>query len=327
MHPRVQIVDGPLRAEIVPHLGAGLSGLWLEGTSGLIPLMRPAPADVEWFNALACYTLTPWCNRIAMASLTFQGRVYPMRADWVDGTAIHGIGKDHPWHVLDRSPVSASFLFRSQDVGRPNWPWTFESRIRYEVEAGSADRHGARDASHALHVELTTRNTDSTPMPYSCGFHPFYPQMGNSRIRLTTAPLERYPAVEMIPYGPPARERLCERFEQGTLLDLEPIDDVFRFTGTGYAGGVSDAASRRVRIELPTGADIDVETSPEFGHFVVFSGRGPKGNELDFACIEPVSAANDGCNLENKGVKCGVMVLTPGEATTARWTLRVRARG
>jgi aldose 1-epimerase len=71
-----------------------------------------------------------------------------------------------------------------------------------------------------------------------------------------------------------------------------------------------------------SGLTLAIEADPAlFRHLVVFIPPG-----LDFFCVEPVSNANDGFNLFERGVEgTGVRVLEPGESLRGEVRFRVVA--
>lgn len=308
---RVAIDTAGLHLEIDPDLGAGIAAFSLRRADGaLAPLMRRAPERPRWFNDLACYTLVPWCNRIAGARFMFRGREHTIRPDWPDGTAIHGDAKHRPWRVLDRSPVAARFGIDSRDFADANWPWPYAATVRYDL------------SDDALAIDLTVKNLGDSPMPAGMGLHPFWMRRpwttdADAVVRFNAA--GRYPATEMIPTGPARDDDLSRRFARGTTLEGLELDDVFACA----AGNGAPALMVRPwgSIAWPkSGVRLEVACLPAFGHAVVYSPSSPGG----WFCCEPVSMVNDGFNLVERGQKgTGVVVLEPGQAMTGRVEFRV----
>lgn len=317
---RVVIDTAALHLEIDPTLGAGIADFSLRrADGGLVPLMRRAPDRPRWFNDLACYTLVPWCNRIAGARFSIRGRGHTLRPDWPDGTAIHGDAKHRAWRVLDRSPVAARFGIDSRDFADANWPWPYGATIRYDL------------FDDALAIDLTVRNLGAEPMPAGLGLHPFWMRRlwsgdDDAVVRFDAA--GRYPATGMIPTGPAAAEDLSRRFASGTTLEGLDLDDVFACASATRESGERPWGS----IAWPgSGVRLEIGSSPAFGHAVVYSPPAPDGGAAprEWFCLEPVSMVNDGFNLMERGqAGTGVVVLEPGQAITGRVEFRVaRERG
>jgi aldose 1-epimerase len=281
-------------------LGAGIASFKLrKGDGSLVPLMRSAAPVTRWFNDLACYHLIPWSNRIAASRFTWRQRPCEVKPDWPDGTAIHGLTKDHPWRIVERTPISAILEFSSHDHAGLTYPWPFQASVRYEL------------FDEALGIRLELRNTDMTrPMPAGLGFHPFFPRSLDGRdeqVCVRYAPRGRYPADAMIPTGRPRPDEITEHLAAGRPLAALALDDVFL--------GSPDGAT----ITWPAGGvRITYECSEELGHAVLYTGL------PDSFCFEPVTMVNDGFNLASRGQPdTGVVELAPGQRLAANWTLRV----
>lgn len=300
----IEIESGPLRIGVLPSLGAGLTEFsWRDGSGTRRPLMRPAPQRPAWFNDLSCYLLAPWSNRIAGASFRYGGKERVLRADWPDGTAIHGDVKTRVWRILDRAPGSARLAYESSGVKDSNWPWRFGAEVRYEL---SDDR---------LRIDLAVRNAGSQPFPAGVGFHPFWQRTVNGHeARITLRTTGRYPCEKMIPTQPARADAVSRRLALGESLGTEFLDDCF----AGFDGAA--------RIEWgPLAAAF--ECSPRLGHAVVYSPvvDGVPGESF---CLEPVSMVNDGFRLKGKGWPgTGVREVAPGDELRVWWTVRVGLGG
>jgi len=297
----VTIESSSVRIGVLASMGAGMTELSVRGAAGeWVHLMRPAPERPTWFNDLACYSLAPWSNRISEARFRYGGRERVLRADWPDGTAIHGDVKSRAWRVLDRSPISARLGYESRSVPDSNWPWRYGAEVRYEV----------REA--AVQIELAVRNEGSQPFPAGLGFHPFWLKhvLGNeARVTLVTG--GRYPAERVIPTGPARRDSFSERLARGEHLGDDALDDVF----AGFDG--------QAKIEWG-GVAVEFECSPQLGHAVVYHPV-IDGRPGEYFCLEPVSMVNDGFKLKSKGWPgTGVREVAPGQELRVSWRMTVR---
>lgn len=306
--PRVTLENRRLRVVIEPALGGGVLEFSLRAPSGAyVPLWRPAPHGAAWWNDLASYALVPWCNRVAGGVFEFQGRRVELVRDWKDGTAIHGVVKDRPFHVLDRSPVSARLGFDSREhadcPGVGAWPWPFACALRYELD------------ELALWHDVSVVNLAPTPMPCGVGFHPYFMRtLWDPRddvvVRMNVA--GRYECEGMIPRGPARPDGVTAHLASGTPLGTLELDDVF---------GGSDG---RMSVTWPaSGVRASFECSPEFAHAVVYSPvdrSGSAARPVPHFCLEPVSMVNDGFNLLARGqAGTGVRVIEPGDTMHARF--------
>ncbi len=309
---RVVIDTARLHLEIEPDVGAGIADFSLRRRDGtLAPLMRRAPEPVTWFNDLACYSLVPWCNRIAGARFRFRGREHPLKPDWPDRTAIHGDARSRPWRVLDRSPVAARFTIDSRDFADTNWPWPYAATIRYDL------------FDDALVVDLSVRNSGESPMPAGLGLHPFWMRRlwADEDCQIRSSLRARYPAVGMIPTGSAREDEISRGLAIGRSLGGLELDDVF-------VCGEPSPESGWATIHWPrSGITLRMECSPNLRHAVVYSPA-VSGPSTAWFCLEPVSMVNDGFNLMEKGLAgTGVVVLGPGERMEARVAFCVGAEG
>jgi aldose 1-epimerase len=296
---RIRIQTDRLRLEIDPAVGAGVTDFSLRHAGAWQALMRPAPGR-PGFNDVGCYLLAPWSNRIAGARFVWRSREHALRADWPDGTAIHGLVKDRPWRIAERTPLTATLELDSRDQEDLAFPWAFSARVRYEV------------TSDALSVRLGVCNasSDAEPMPAGLGFHPFFPRSlrdthDEARIRYTGR--GRYPAAGMIPTGSARPDEVTAQLAAGVPVSQLVLDDVF--LGSAEAAAIAWPAS---------GVRLTYACSPSLSHAVIYTGR------LDSFCFEPVTMVNDGFNLASQGWSdTGVAALGPGESLVAEWTLHV----
>lgn len=305
-----------LRLRVLPGLGAGVQALSLRRDDGTWhPLLRAAPSSPDHFNSLACYLLAPWSNRVRGGKFRFAGREHAMRPDWPDGTAIHGLVKDKPWRILDRSPVSVRLAFDSRDHGPSGYPAGFSCLARYELE-GSVFR---------VSLGVTIDAGAEGPAPVGLGFHPFFPRrLWDERDEVVLACRAfgpdalrglrgRYPCEGMLPVGRAVRDDVVERLCAGAPLGAEFLDDVFAGSLDGCAIGWP-ASGVRAGFECSAGLE----------HTVVYAGHDAAGRPLPFFCAEPVSMVNDGFNLREEGWEgTGVRVLEPGESFEVEWVMRV----
>jgi aldose 1-epimerase len=296
---RVVLEGDRLRLEINPALGAGIADFSIRRNGGDWPLMRRAEPTCPGFNALACYLLAPWSNRIAGARFRWRGREHPLRPDWPDGSAIHGLVKDRPWRITERSPCTAT-LSVSSDEFPPAFPWRFRADVRYAIWGDT------------LSVRLSVGHaaTAGEPMPAGLGFHPFFPRAlwdPADEVSIRYAASGRYPASGMIPTGRARPDDVTSGLATGAPLPGPGLDDVFL--------GSPDGA----QITWPaSGLRLTYSCSASLTHAVLYTGL------PDAFCFEPVTMVNDGFNLAERGwPDTGVVAVAPGDSLRADWSLRV----
>lgn len=297
---------GPLRAGIDTALGACLTEFSLRGPcDDRYPLMRRAPGDPTDPAECSSFLMGPWTNRVRDARFTFQNHTHRLRPNFPDGTAIHGVLRDAPWRITDRTPVSARLAYDSRAHEAANFPFAFAAVFRVEL------------APEQLTLDLSITNLDDRPMPAGCGHHPYFPRTlmaAGEQVHLAAGVAARYPAKDCLPVGPPQDDAVCQSLRAGGPVGNPNLDDVF----SGFDGrAVLTWPESRVRLTM--------DCSDAFNHLVVFTPR--VRNEADapplpWLCVEPCTMPNDGFNLMAAGdANTGVRVLAPGETffTTVRF--------
>lgn len=307
----ITLSSNALHLEVLPELGGGIARFdCLHPSHGRIPLWRPAPDHPTWFNQLASYSLVPWSNRIDGALLRFRGVNHTLKADWPDGTAIHGDAKHRPWHPLDRTPISVSLSTGTITAPDRNFPWAYESTVRYEIRG------------NVFITQLAVTNRSDQPFPGGLGFHPFwFRQLQSERGPLgsqaiVTLPVQgRYPCERIMPTGPSVRDSVTDQLRAGTTLEHLDLDDVF----SGFDG--------KARITWPgTGLTARYDCSPEFGHAVLYSPA--TGPVAPYFCLEPVSNLNNGIELREQGWKdTGVRDIAPGQTFAGVFGITIEGLG
>ena len=162
----LELRAGRLRCELMPELGGCIAGLWLAD----VPVLRSTPAAQLASARLAgCYPLGPFSNRIGHASLVWQGTQHPLvRNNGDEPHAIHGVGWQRPWSVLDSDAASAMLSYEH----RPDaaWPFAFDCSHTLRLRPG------------ALEMTLALTNQSDQPAPAGLGWHPYFVKRPASRI-------------------------------------------------------------------------------------------------------------------------------------------------
>jgi aldose 1-epimerase len=157
-----------LRCELRPDLGGCMAGLW----HGQWPVLRSVPGDsLTQARQSASYPLVPFSNRMGQATLQWQGTSHPLvRNNGTEPHAIHGVGWQRPWAVLEQSPQFA--LLSYEHRADSSWPFAFDASQTFSLE-------GAR-----LSQTLSITNQDHKPAPVGLGWHPFFVKRARSRIAM-----------------------------------------------------------------------------------------------------------------------------------------------
>ena len=263
----------------------------------MIDLLRPTSAesiargDIE---AVACFPLTPFSNRLRQGRFTFQGRKITLPLNTSGPHVEHGHGWQSQWHAIDVTPESA--ILRLQH-NADAWPFDYVMEQRFRLRAG------------ALEIELVTHNDSNLPMPYGFGLHPYFPRTPECRLAASVSGFWESDAQVM-----PLRHTLPP-----VALDpakgLPVADRVMDNAFTGWQGrAVIDWPERAARLTMTA--------TPALGVLVVYIPP-----DETYFCAEPVSNITDAFNLSRERGDTGILILAPGESVSARVTLHPEAAG
>lgn len=162
----IELKAGSLRCELAPQMGGCIAGLWMNDT----PILRSTPAArLENGRKSGCYPLVPFSNRIGQASLVWQGTQHPLiRNNGDEPHAIHGVGWQRPWAVLESDATSAMLSYEHQPDAA--WPFAFDCSQTFRLRPGR------------LEMILAMTNQSSQPAPAGLGWHPYFVKRARSRI-------------------------------------------------------------------------------------------------------------------------------------------------
>jgi aldose 1-epimerase len=285
----IALTRGGFELDIAPELGGAVTRFDCEGR----PVLRAAPKGVT--NPLdACvFPLVPYANRIEQGVLKFGGKEYRLPLNFGGHPhTLHGHGWQTAWRVETVAKDNASLAF---DHAADAWPWAYTAGLSYAL-----DDTGARFA-------LTLRSRDDKPMPFSLGFHPYFPRGAASKITAVVAGMWRADAT-MLPTVH-AVSGLPIDLVHGQVVSKAPfVDNAF----TGWRGPA--------RIEQPDlGLAITLEATSDCRFLHVFI---PEGQT--YFCAEPTTAMPNAFNRPEKAAVTGAHVLEPGAAFSIEMRLGVR---
>lgn len=281
----IELTAGPLRCEIVPELGGCLAGLWW----GDAPVLRSTPAaQLRRARLSGCYPLVPFSNRIAHATLVWQGTQHPLvRNNGDEPHAIHGVGWHHPWSVLEQDATSAMLSFEHR--ADPSWPFAFDCSHTLRVRPG------------ALEMTLALTNQSPEPAPSGLGWHPAFVKRPGSHLAFRAQGL-----WELGPDKLPTVRRSTEGIDAAAAtLDIDHCYD-------GWDGTVH-LHDPQLKLRIHSG----------LSRLVVFTNQG-----RDTIAIEPVSHVSNAVHLVDAGATAadlGLRILQPGETMVAQMTIEVEA--
>ena len=280
----ISLIANDMRCDIVPALGAAISGLWL----GDVPVLRSMPGSMlTSVRESGCYPLVPFSNRIAHATLQWSGTSHPLVQNFTpEPHAIHGVGWQRPWTVLE---ADTGFVLMSfEHAADAAWPFAFDSSQAFRLEAG------------ALELALSVTNQSMQAAPLGLGWHPFFVKRARCRIAFQASGRWEMGADQL------PTHRTSSRGLDGDCAALD-VDHCF----DGWDGMV-DLHDAVLHTRLSSNLDRLVVFTNEQRDFVAVEPVSHVNNAINMAHATPVV-----------GPDLGVRILQPGESMTARMRIEV----
>jgi aldose 1-epimerase len=291
------------RIGVLPEVGASLAFGQIADDDGWVDLLRPTPVEAR-SQSLDCssYVLAPWSNRVRDGVLRFEGRTWQLRKNEAQVGAIHGTAMEFSWRVVSYDSSALVLEFDSASVVGANFPWTFLASVRYAV------------AGATFSVATTLRNTSCEPFPAGFGHHPYFQRTlagAADEVRLQVPASAAFKLHRGLPDGPPVALEPRLDFREMRPLGTDQLDDNLTARDAGAPIRFLYPRSRR---------EIHLKADSLFSSLVLYVPQ----NGLSYFALEPVTNANDGFSLYERGVPgSGVFVLEPGEERLATFTLEV----
>lgn len=294
-HTDLTLANAQLRIDIAPALGGGMTRFDWHGDGGVpTPIFRGctgARPETDP-NALACYPLVPFSNRIGGACFQFEGReVTVPRNRAAEALPIHGDGWLRPWRVVERGETHATLALERERAK----PFAYRATQRYALDEAT------------LCVTLTVENAGREAMPFGLGLHPFLARDHDTRLSAAASGLwlsgDDWLPVRHVPV-PPA-------WTFGVAYPLP--DALVNHAFTQWSGRAAVVWPRK-RLSLTIAADAD--------YYVLYT---PPGE--DFFCFEPVDHPINAVNLPGGANAHGMTVLAPGETLEREFRFTVEPVG
>ncbi|MDD5586832.1 MAG: aldose 1-epimerase [Alphaproteobacteria bacterium] len=291
----ITIENELFQCRIVPGIGGSIFSFDCKlGNGQAQPMLRrTAMENAKGVLDFSSWPLVPYSNRIKYGAFEFEGVKYKAATNYLGAPngihASHGQGWQFPWSIesANQNRCTLSFAF---DPGREGmkglWPFPYEARQRFEL------------SESGLLYKISLTNTGKTNMPAGLGAHPYLPKTPGTTLQAKAPSIweidDEVIPVRLVPV-PPEYD-----FSSPKALDDARLDSCF----AGY-GGIMQV----VWPERP--AALNLESSPNLGHFVVYTPQGE-----NFFCAEPVSHKPDAVN-DKDWKDNGLIVLTPGKMEAA----------
>jgi aldose 1-epimerase len=285
MTSTLQLASGKLRCEIRPDLGGCIAGLWL----GDVPVLRSTPAAaLDSVRRSGSYPLVPFSNRVGQARLLWAGTSHPLVQSSTEPHAIHGVGWQRPWEVLDASDQFA--LLSYEHKADAAWPFAFDSSQAFRLGDGQ------------LVMTLSITNQSSAEAPAGLGWHPYFARHPGNHISFQAGGRwemgeDKLPTRRVASSGLDAD---CDG------LDIDHCFDEWR--------GQALLRNDRLRIEVSSNLSRLVVCTSDARDYVAIEPVSHVNNAANLM-------ARHGFSAEQLGLR----VLQPGESMSAEMSIRVTA--
>jgi aldose 1-epimerase len=279
----IRLQAGALACELEPRLGGCIAGFWLDE----VPVLRSTTAaQLTSARQAGSYPLVPYSNRIGHATLVWQGTQHPLvRNNGDEPHAIHGIGWQRPWEVLESDGQSALLSYEHRPDS--SWPFAFDSSQAFHLREG------------ILALTLSLTNQSPRAAPAGLGWHPFFVKRPRSRIAF-----EATGRWEMGPDKLPTARRPAHGLDADcAFLDVDHCFD-------GWTGAV------QLRDEL-----LHTRVSSNLTRLVVFTND--TRDFVAIEPVSHVNNAVNLVHAGFDPAQLGLVTLQPGESLTAQMTIEV----
>ncbi|MCE5270265.1 hypothetical protein LLH00_03180 [bacterium] len=287
-------VDTPrvIEARIAPAAGANMFSLSWDGVE---LLYRPDTLHRFDGSTWGIPVLYPTPCRIPGGKFTFRGERFDFGLNR-DDTHIHGLVRDAVWEyepprVEDGAAVLHTWIeFKPGSELYRKFPFEHRLDLTYSLDPSG------------LKLAFSVDNHDNRPLPFGFGLHPYWNYAGGREgIRLSAPVAGRMELENLVPTGKimPVEGAAWDIRQPVEVAGLR-MDDVFT--------GMRPEFPARIQFSR-AGLALTLETSPEFGHLIVYDQP-----ENPFFCVENLTSSPDAHNLYARGFEAesGLLVVPPG---------------
>ena len=283
----IELGSGVVVLKIDPTDGGRIVSLIVGGVERILAKARAKATTppIYW----GCYPMVPWPGRLAEGRIpTDAGEVRLERN--LPPAAIHGLGFDKPWVVVEQSDTAVTMSCEMRGLG-----WPFGGRARQTLRLGSA----------SLDLDLALGEYTRTG-PAGLGWHPWFarPQTGDVAMRLDAREVLVVDA-DLVPTGEVRAVSARDDLRSGPALGDRRLDHVYvRANGPAL-------------VRWPD-LDLRIEFDESLNTVVVHT-------PIEGVCVEPETMWPNAPLLAAAGISgTGLRTLKPGESLRAseRWSWR-----
>lgn len=239
--------DNSARLEVVPERGGIITRWQVEGQD-MLYLDEARFADASLSVRGGIPILFPICGNLPDNTYSYGGKSYQLKQ--------HGFARDLPWTITDPaslSPDAIQLVLNSNEATRSQYPFDFELRFTYRL------------LPNRLRIEQQIVNRSAEAMPFSIGFHPYFPVSDKPQLQFEI-PASAYQDQP---------SQTIHAFSGQFDFDRDEIDIAFR---------PIDRNSAQV-VDLVRRTALTLTYEPLFSTLVFWTVKGK-----DYYCLEPWSA-------------------------------------
>ena len=280
---------GRFELDIAPDVGGAISRFEFAGK----PVMRPVAPDENRVLEMCSFPLVPYANRSAGGSFEFGGKTYRLPLNFGDHPhSLHGHGWQRAWaaEMVSRDRVSLAC-----EHAADAWEWAYAAEQVFSL------------TDDGLVVALSLTNKSDMPMPYSLGFHPYFPRHPGSLVQAGVKGMWLADAT-MLPTDLTAANAVIDLIAGQAVSKAPFVDNTF-----------TDWRGPAVITQPELGLEIALTASSNAGFLHVFI---PEGE--NYFCAEPTTAMPNAVNRPVAAEVSGAKVLAPGATATIEMRLAVR---
>jgi aldose 1-epimerase len=256
--------------------------------------MRPVTPGETNVLEMCSFPLVPYANRIQEGTFEFGERRYRLPLNFGDHPhSLHGHGWQAPWQtgVLSRDRLTLVYEHVADA-----WDWAYKAEQVFTI------------TEEGLTLSLALKNLGDKPMPYSLGFHPYFPRHPGSKLQASVKGMWLADST-MLP---------TDYVEAGRLVDLNAGQIVSKapFVDNTFTGWQGPAIITQPELGLEIALTASANSS--FLHAFI-----PEGT--NFFCAEPTTAMPNAFNRPESLDVSGAKALAPGATETLEMHIAVRS--
>lgn len=154
-------LDATSYAKIYLNTGGSLQELTLNNHA-IIQDLSP----LSYKDTYASSILFPFANRIKDGIYNFEGKTYQFEANQkAENNALHGLVFNKTFKVLSQNTdenIASVVLEYNATNKTDGFPYSYHIKLEYVLTKNNLD------------VNVTVKNTDSQPFPFTIGWHPYF---------------------------------------------------------------------------------------------------------------------------------------------------------